>query len=200
MQPYEIIGSPYTVWVAAVGTAFPDIDEAPAVDWKKLGTAGNRNYSEEGVTVNHAVSFNKVRPGGATGPVKAFLNEEDLMIRLVLWDMTLEQYSYALNGNMLTTTAAGVGTAGTKEIGLSQGQFVKEYALLVRGVSPYGENMNAQYQVPRCYQSGSPSPVYRKATPAALALEWTALEDLGASSEVERFGTLLMQHALPLGG
>lgn len=198
MSPYEILAGPLTLWLAPVGTAFPLIDAAPSGTFVKVGTAGDRNYSEEGVTVTHSQTFNKVRPGGATGPVKVFLNEEDLMFRVVLWDVTLEQYKAALNGNTVGTTAAGAGTAGYKKIGLSHGDNTTRYALLARGKSAYDEAMNAQFEVPICYQSGSPAPQFRKATPAGLALEFTALEDATASTAAERFGRLVMQHALPV--
>ena len=198
MQPYEIIGAPLTLWLAPVGTAFPLIDAAPAVAWVKVGTNGDRNYSGDGVTVANARTFQKARPAGATGPVKAFLDEEDLMVRLTLWDLTLEQYQLTLSSNQLTTTAAGEGTAGFKTIGLSHGFKVKEFSLLARGLSPYDENMAAQYEVPRCYQSGAPETVFRKAQPAGLALEFTALEDLAAANAAERFGRLIAQHQAPL--
>ena len=196
MEPYEIIGAPYTLWLAPVGEAFPLIDAAPAGNWIKVGTNGDKNYSEDGVTVAHSQSFEQARPAGATGPVKAWRTEEDLMIRLSLWDLTLEQYAKAMNDATVATTAAGSGTAGFKTIGLSQGQDVALYSMLVRGISPYG-NFNAQYQVPRVYQSGNPEPVFKKGEPAALDLEFTALEDLSAG-ETLRFGSLVSQHQAPL--
>tara|TARA_R110002124_G_scaffold256146_2_gene421796 strand:+ start:2959 stop:3558 length:600 start_codon:yes stop_codon:yes gene_type:complete len=198
MEPYEIIGAPFTLWLAPVGEAFPLIDAAPAGNWIKVGTNGDRNYSDDGVTVAHSQSLEKARPVGSTGPVKAWRTEEDLMIRLSLWDMTLEQYAKALNDVEITTTAAGSGTAGFKAMGLSQGQEVTTYALLVRGISAYGGGYAAQYEVPRCYQSGNPEPVLTKGKPAALDLEFTALEDLDTSSDAERFGRLVMQHQAPL--
>lgn len=199
MEPFEIVAAPFTLWLAPVGTAFPAIDAAPAVAWIKVGTSGDRNYSDDGVTVAHSQNIEQARPVGATGPVKAWRTEEDLMIRLTLWDITLEQYAVALNGNEVSTTAAGVGTAGFKEIGLSQGQEVTAYALLARGLSAYGDGYAAQYEVPRCYQSASPEPVFTKGEPAGLELEFTALEDLNAANDAERFGRLVMQHqaALP---
>ena len=124
MQPYEIVAGPFTLWLAPVATAFPLIDAAPAGAWTKVGTGGDRNYSEDGVTVAHSQTIEVARPVGATGPVKAWRTEEDLMVRLTLWDITLEQYRTALNGVAVTTTAAGAGTAGFKRIGLSQGQDV----------------------------------------------------------------------------
>lgn len=201
MTPFEIITAPMKVYIAPLGEAFPDIDADPAGDWELLGTNGDRSYEEGGVTVSHSKSYDKVRTAGATGPVKATLREEDLMIRLTLLDLTLEQYKNALNGNTVTTTAAGSGSAGKKSIGLSQSVGrTREFALLVRGLSPYDETLNAQYEVPRCYDSGSAEPVFRKGgTGAALALELTAMEDLSASSEEERFGRFVAQHqaALP---
>lgn len=198
MTPYEIVGAPLTLWLAPVGTAFPLVNAAPAVTWVKIGTNGTRNQSEDGVTVTHSQSTNKVRPGGTTGPVKAFRTEEDMMIELTLWDVTLEQYRLALNSNPLTTTAAGVGTAGFKQVGLSSGLAVREFALLARGVSPYDEAMTAQYQVPRCYQSDSPAIAFRKGVPAGIKLRFEALEDLSAVSDELRFGSMVFQHQAPL--
>ncbi|MEL7447107.1 MAG: hypothetical protein AAGK02_15070 [Pseudomonadota bacterium] len=200
MTPYEIIGAPLTVWIAPIGEAFPDLDTAPAGNWSLLGTNGDRNYDNSGITVQHGKSYNKVRTAGATGPVKAFLNEEDLMFQLTLLDLTLEQYQFALNGNAITTVAAGSGTMGTKKIGLSQSVGrTAEFTLLARGLSPYDEALPMQYCVPRCYDSGGARPQYRKGEPAGLALELTALEDLAAASEEERFGYIIAAHqeALP---
>lgn len=198
MQPYEIIGAPFTLWVADVGTAFPALDADPGEGWTKIGTNGDRNYDEQGVTVAHSQSLNYARPAGATGPVKAFRTEEDLMISLTLWDLTLEQYAFAMNRNAVTTTAAGTGTAGFKEIGVYRGVHVAEMALLLRGVSAYQDDWIAQYEVPRAVDAGNPEIQYTKGTPAGLALEFRAMEDLEASSPAERFGRLISQHAAAL--
>ncbi len=45
-------------------------------------------------------------------------------------------------------------------------------ALLIRGdASPYGDAYGSQYEIPACFQSGSPEPVFTKGEPAGLALE-----------------------------
>lgn len=198
-KPFEIITAPYTLYVAPVGTAFPLINAAPSGSWKKVGTSGNKNYDESGVSVSHPQAFGQARPVGSTGPRKAWRTEEDLIVSIVLWDMTLEQYALALNDNDVTTTAAGVGTAGFKSIQLYRGSEVESMALLVRGdVSPYGASFKSQFEVPVCYQSGSPEPVFSKNGPAGLTLEFTALEDTDAAAGAE-FGRLVIQHqaALP---
>lgn len=198
-KPFEIVAAPFTVYVAPLGTAFPALGVAPAAPWIKLGTSGDRSMSEEGVTVAHGQEINQVRTAGSTGPVKAFRTEESLVISLTLLDISLEQYALAFDGNTVATTAAGVGTAGYKALKLYRGVNVDAVALLVRGdASAYGDGMQSQYEIPACFQSGSPEPVYTKGEPAGLALEYTALEDPDAATPDARFGRLLMQHALPL--
>jgi hypothetical protein len=199
MAPFEIVAAPLTLWAAPVGTAFPLIGAAPAVAWVKIGTNGDRNYDDSGIEVTHTQKTEDARPAGATGPIKAWRTEEDMMLSLTLWDMTVEQYRFAMNAVTITTVAAGVGTAGTKKIGLSRGVDVVTYALLARGLaSGYGDTFNAQYELPIVYQSGNAKPVFKKGKPAGLALEFTALEDVSAASAAERFGRLLVQHQAPL--
>lgn len=196
--PYEIIAAPYDVFIAPVGTAFPVVDIAPPAPWTKVGSSGNLNYTDEGVTVAHSQAIELFRALGDAGSRKAFRTEEDLMIRLQLADVTLEQYAHALNSNAVATTAPGAGTAGFKEIGLSRGFAIATVALLVKGPSPYMEDGAMQFQVPRAAQTGNPEPVFRKGTPVALQLEWTALVDPNAVSELFRFGKLVAQHAAAL--
>lgn len=198
MEPFEIVATPLTAWLAPVGETFPLIDADPAGNWTKVGTNGDRNYDEDGVTVAHSQATSVFRGAGAVGPQKAFRTEEDLMIRVPLIDISLEQYARVLNANTLSTTAAGTGTAGFKSIGLSQGKDITLYALLVRGVSPDDAALALQYELPRVFQSGNPEPNFRKGEPAGLDLEFTALEDLSASSEDQRFGRLISQHQAPL--
>jgi hypothetical protein len=198
-QPFEIIAAPFTLYIAPAGTAFPAIGAAPAGDWVKVGTSGDRSETEEGVTVSHSQELNPIRSAGSTGPVKAFRTEEGLVIGLALLDVTLEQYKLALNSNTIATTAAGVGTAGFKALKLYQGTQVATMALLLRGeASPYGDAYKSQYECPLAYQSGSPEIVYTKGEPATLALEFTALEDPSAATPDMRFGRVVMQHAVAL--
>lgn len=196
--PYEVIAQPFTLWVAPVGTAFPLINGDPAAAWTKVGTSGDLNYTEDGVTITHSQSVELWRSLGSSGPRKAFRGEEEFRIAMVLADLTLEQYAMALNYNTVTTTPAGVGTAGYKSLGLSRGLDVPQRALLVRGSgSPYGTGWNMQYEVPIAVQASEPEVVFMKTEPAGLALEFVALEDPAATELTERFGRLIAQHAEP---
>lgn len=199
MTPFEIVAAPLTLYLAPIGTAFPLLGAAPAVAWIKVGTNGDKNYDEGGVEVAHSQKIEDARPAGTTGPVKAWRTEEDLMISVTLWDLTLEQYKAALNAATLTTTAAASAVPGKKQIGLTRGADVATYALLARGTSSaYGDGYVSQYEVPIVYQSGNAKLVYKKGKPAGLSLEFTALEDLSAASANERFGRLISQHQAPL--
>lgn len=195
MQPYEIITAPFAAYVAPTGTTFPTLNAAPGVGWTLLGTNGTRSQDEDGITLTHEQTVNEIRAAGSTGPLKAARAEEGLVIAFNLMDLTLEAYSYVLNGNDVTETAPGAGTVGTVEMGLSRGFTVREFALLLRGPSAYDEDLLAQYEVPRAYESASPAPNFTKGAAAVLAVEFRALEDLAASNEEERFGRLVMANA-----
>ncbi len=198
VQPFEIIVAPFSAYWAPTGEAFPAIDAAPSGNWTLIGKSGDRNYSEEGVTVRHSQTVELIRTLGSTGPRQASRTEELFSITFTLFDMRLEQYRLAINLNTVAVTAAGSGTAGFKELPLYRGVQVATHALLLRGISPEGDGWNRQYEVPYCFHSGSPEPVYRKGQAAGLALDFTTIEDINAASDAERFGRLLDQHQDPL--
>lgn len=182
--PHEILNGPLELYLAPVGTTPPEVDEEPAGPWALVATSGKRNYSEDGLTVNHDQTIEGFRSGGGTGKRKVWRTEEDLKFGVEIADMTLEAYKLALNGNTVESAA------GVKRIGMTQGRNVTEYALVARGSSPYANNARAQYVVPRCYQAGSQEVTYEKGGPAMLQLEFEALEDDDAADESERFGWL----------
>jgi len=198
-KPYEILAMPFTLYLAPTGTVFPPIDETPGAGWTKVGTSGDLNYGEDGITITHNESVEVWRALGSTGPRKAFRTEEELHISLMLADLSLEQYAMAVNYNTVATVAAAVGEAGYKKMGLSRGLDVPQRALLVRGpgASPYGGQWNLQYEFPVAVQVGEPEVVFVKGEPAMLQLEWQLLEDLVAATEVERFGRVVAQNTDP---
>ena len=198
MQPYEIIAAPMKAYLAPVGEAFPDVGAIPAGNWVLIGANGDRNITEDGVTVQHSQTIEQFRTVGSTGPVKASRTEENLMIRFVLWDLTLEAYKHAMNLATVTEVAAASGAGGYKSIPLQRGLTIQERTLLVRGLSPYGPDWNLDYRVPRVIHSGEPEVVFSKGEPAGLLFEFMALEDPNATDARERFGTLRAQNAAAL--
>jgi len=189
--PFEILAGPLTLYLAPVGTVFPPIDVDPPGDWVKIGASGTRNYSEDGVRVNHDQTMEFFRSAGSTGNRKAFRTEEDMRVVVTIADMTLEQYKHALNGNSVTNTVGN-----PRKIGLTQGRVVTRFALLAKGASPYNDDMNLQYEVPIVVEVGSKEVGFVKGEPAMLQLEFDALEDDAATSDDERYGRLVAQDSV----
>jgi hypothetical protein len=120
-------------------------------------------------------------------------------VTFTVWDLTLEQYRVAHSFVEITTTAAGVGTPGTKSLQLYRGRNLGEMALLIRGdVSPYGEGMSMQYEIPYCFMSGNPKPVLRKGEPAGIELTFTLMRNPSAVTAEQSFGRLVQQYQQPL--
>lgn len=187
MEPSSIvIGGPFVVYRAAVGTAFPVLGVAPAAGWNLLGTNGNKSYSEDGVTVRHPQTVNRIRPAGSTGPIKAARTDEDFEIEFTLWDLTLEQYAQALSQQAVTDAG------GTRSMGIYRGFNIPESALLIRGPSPYDDTLDLQYEIPRAYTEGAPEIAYVKGQPAGLQFLFVAMVDPDAA-EGEEFGVIRAQ-------
>jgi hypothetical protein len=197
MEPYEIIIAPFDVYLAPVGEAFPAVNSVPSGNWRVLGKNGRKNVDESGVTVTHSQTIEKKKTLGTTGTAKVVRSGEDMKISLTLNDLSLEQYSIALNGMSISEISSSSGVAGQKTLSLHQGTQVKTYAMLIRGVSAYDEAFKAQYQIPVCYQDGNPAPVFNKKDIASLKLEFGVIENPDAATEDERFGWLVMQTASP---
>lgn len=193
-EPLEILAAPYTVWLAPTGEAFPTVTTAPGANWVRLGSSGDENYGDDGVSVQHTQSV-EIWRGQNVAPVKAFRTEEGLLVGFTLVDISAAQYARILDRATVTTTAAGAGIPGTDEFPLSRGDVVATWALLARGLSPGGDAFVAQYEVPVVFQQGEPNPVYQKGEPAGLDCEFMALADPAASTTRERFGRFVIQTA-----
>jgi hypothetical protein len=180
--PFQILAGPADVYLAATGTAFPKVNEAPGGSWTNIGR------TEGGVNVQHSNTVQLITSDQTTGPIKALRTDEGLEISFSLIELTLENYAKVLNNATVTEAAA----PNRKTIQLHQGYNVALFAMLVRSYSPYGA-FNGQYQVPVVCQTDQPQVAYTKQDKAVLASTWTALEDLSAASDPERFGQLVAQ-------
>lgn len=184
MEPSSIvIGGPFTVYRATVGTAFPALGVVPGAGWNLLGVNGNKSYSSDGVTVRHPQSVNRLRPAGSTGPIKVARTEEDFEVEFTLWDLTLEQYAQALSQQAVTDAG------GERVMGIYRGFTIPESALLIRGTSPYDDTLTMQYEIPRAYTEGAPEIAFVKGEAAGLAFLFVALVDPDAD-EGEEFGVV----------
>lgn len=192
-QPYEVIAGPIEVYRAPVLTAFPAIDESPAVDWVLLGVNGSKNYAESGVIVRHPNEITTFNALGRTGPVKNWRTNEGLEIELVLHDFTAEAYAMALNKETtdIVDTPAAAGVVGDRRLPLTRGVSIPSFALLLRcGMSPYGDGWNSQFEIPLAQNVGAPELVFNKTTPVGMQFIFRCLEDAALG-----FGSVRFQDA-----
>jgi hypothetical protein len=195
-EPFEIMAVPFDVYLAPAGTAKPDIgaDLTGIPAWVLLGLRGAGEYDEAGITVTHEQTIEMYRGLRGTGPVKSFRTSEGLTLGFTLNDLTVESYAKVVND-----AAVDSSSGNSNLVQLHQGPQVATFALLaISPDGPYGDGAPCQYWLPKVSQSGSPAVVHRKGTPAGLALTFTAMEDLDAASDDERFGVFEAADA-PLG-
>ena len=183
-SPFEIVSAPLQVYVAPEGTAFPAIQLDPPVSpWTLLGESGSLSRSEEGLTISHAQEFFEVKVDGSTATQKVYRTAESLVVSFTLYDLQAEEYSRILNDNTVTSVAAASGVAGEKSVKIYRDVVVSVHALLVRGqTSPEQDNANAQYELPKVWQNGSPELTFAKGEVAGLSFEYMALFDRSATS------------------
>jgi hypothetical protein len=181
MNAYEILTGVGQLYVAAADTAAPLVNGVPGAAWTDLGE------TDGGVKVQSKQKIETFTTDQRTGPVEARRTEESLLITTKLVSGTLENVAQALSGQTVTDVAPGSGTIGTRNVGLYRGAQVAKFAILYRGKSPYGD-FNAQYYVPRGFFSGDLDLEHKKGDMISIPIEFTALEDLNAVDENERFG------------
>lgn len=191
--PYEVMCSPFALYYAAADTAPPLIAADPdGSDWELIGTNRDLNVDREpGLVIGVPQSVNSWRSHGDLGSRKRFQTESDLMIRLRIVDMTLEQLTHVVNLNAVT-----IPVAGTKRLGMSRSFTIATRALLIKfDMSPYMENGKSQLYIYRAQQIGSTEIVNKVGQPMGFDLEYSALVKPDAASEDIRFGYFEAQTA-----
>lgn len=200
MEPLEIVGGgPFAIYYGPSGEAEPEIDDSESTliagNWNLLGLTGAENYADSGIKMNAPQTVNLQRVLGATGPVKAFRDEEDLQLELDVLDLTVETYAWIMTQTDPTTQAAGGGNAGSKYTGMYRGFIVGQFAVLLRIPSAHMDGRLGQFWIPRAVNVGSPEPTFIKGAGAALKVSLTALVDTTQTSGLE-FGRYRAQTAL----
>lgn len=163
--PHEVVAAPLTVYLAPIGTAFPAVYEPEAsfnALWDKLGTEGDRNYTDAGVTVNHAEDTEDFTPAGSTMPIKRFRTGETFEISLELADVSPEMYALVMNDATVTTASRN------KHFELFRGDQVNGFAVIARGMSPVDNDLNLQYEFSRAFVSVNGEVTWNKGAVAAL--------------------------------
>lgn len=189
-DPREIIVGPLAIYLAAAIEALDDVSAAPSGNWALLGTTGTENYAEAGITVTHSQTLRFTHAVGATAPLKANRQQEQLTVGLSLMDLSAAEYTKVLNNTTKSTDT----TPNIDYFGLRRGPDVTVLSMQAWGelLSPSGA-FDVAFYIPRCVQSGDPAPVFSKDTEAMLAVTFTALEHQAAATNEERLGRWIVQ-------
>lgn len=167
------MAAPLTIYLAPVGTSFPELDDSEAsfpVGWTKLGTNGARNYDDAGVDITHDEEVSDFTPAGSTMSVKRFRTGETFEATLNLVDLSPDMYALAMNNATVTDTAAGPGVPGSSLFSLFRGDQVNAFSVLLRGQSTVDNELNMDYRFTRAFVSASGSVNFNKGEPARLAV------------------------------
>src|SRR5262252_9169378 len=146
MNPQRIIAFPYTAWIAPQGTQFPPLGDTeitmetkkyPKValgegattaveSWDRIGTSGNRDYSEAGVTVTHTQTIGTFQGAGSTWIRKAWRSDESIQVAFDLADLSPGQYAKILDERTLNPAELQVtGSASEEWFSLNRSLSVK---------------------------------------------------------------------------
>jgi hypothetical protein len=182
VPPFSIVAGPARVYIAAADTAQPAITSTPSGAWTDLG------YTEGGIQVSHTQNVQYIGADQVTTPLKAIRTEEGMSVEFSLAELTLDKYAKILNDNSVT---AG---ANYNELDLYRGDVVKQFALVVRGPSPYGSGTSStwemQFWIPVVVMSGEPQVTFTKEDKSVLQTSWMALY-----SSTNGFGKLRARNA-----
>ena len=187
---YALVVGTGTLYIAPYGTAAPAVDATPGVVWSNLGDF------KDNVKFTMDQNIVLIRTKNRTGSVKATRVEEGISVETVLADATLENLSTYI-GNLVVDTPPGVGTIGTRKMQLHRGLAITEFAMLWKGNSPYGD-WKAQYYMPRGIFEGPITLEGKNDDSQGVPVKFTALEDLAAGTDAERFGYVEAQDAAAL--
>lgn len=179
----EIVTGPMTLWWAAVGTAMPDVDDDAATGFTKIGTSGDQNYTEDGVSIIMDQTLEFFRSLGSAHRICAFRTEQDVSVTVTMADLTLAQVRLAMDLNAVTTDT----TPDINILDLDYGLSVSDFALLVRGTgnSPGFAGANVQFECNRVVEMASHELSFVKGEPVGLEMEFALLLD--DSGNVGRF-------------
>lgn len=189
VDPFEILAARFNLYWAAYGSTVPGLHETPTTPWTLLGTNGYQNYTTDGLVVSAPFSKEEFRSLGHGGVAKVFLNQEDVMVRVTIADMTLAQAKVAFNNNTVTENVASGGNPGYYDMGMSRGLNLTPLSIIALSTegSPYG-NLRARFVVPKCVQTSSPEMVFRRNGPALIAFEFQALIDFDEATDAKKLG------------
>ena len=177
MPTDRLLAGPADIWVAPEATVHSNalITAEPAAPWVQL--AGGW-HDADGITFGGTQELNFQEVENETMPVDAFRDKEMWTISMMMKDMQLEAFSWAVHGSIssIVSVAATSSVIGTKAVGLERGSVVHKIAVLVRGDTPYVDGVRSNFYSPRAIVSSDFETTLMLADSAGVPIEFTFLK------------------------
>lgn len=166
----EVFAGPAELWIAAVGTAEPEINAAPGVGWRDVGgTTGGITFSVEQSL--QPITFDQI-----AAEVGALPENQTPTISTTLGQASLENYLAALNGGAITNVPAAVGPPAVPEYDEYEPENdlvnnpLTYHAILMRGKTMDGKTGQAVLR--RTLNTANSETAFSKTAVAGLSVAW----------------------------
>lgn len=158
------------VYVAPVGTAFPDFGDAPAAPWVELGY-----FTNDGVTVKVGRETKDIEAFQSLEPIRVIVTKRPVDVSFKLMQTNAPQVELALGGG----TFAEEGTSNVYRYTPSDPSFVDERAVLVEiedGDDTY------RVELPRCLNKAGVEFSFKREEEVMFPIELSVLKPASGSS------------------
>jgi len=177
-EPNQVVFGPAEFWIAPVGTTFPEIDAAPIAPWSIIGVAGNKDITDEGITVRGAVADARFRGLAGVTIRKMSLVSRDFEVSFKHADLSAEALAaaYGLAETDIEDDETSGGT-NIKRVTLptSPKPFARAAILRCDQAAP-GDEFVTQYNIFCANQVGGGEGMFSKSKPFDSMHSWVAVE------------------------
>ena len=203
-EPNEVVWGPGDIWVAEVGTDFPDVDADPTAAWQLLGISEGRSFTDGGITIGETPAFAYSKGEGESLDTDGRVTGLEVMLSGELKDMRLASFRVVMGkvAGDIVEVAAASGTIGYQTLQAYRpiGQ-APRFACLVRFMdNPYDKvYAGIQREFPVMMSIGAVTTPWTVSNPTPWPFEFKLLGDRSKSDIDESAGAWVVQHekALP---
>ena len=174
------------LYVANVGTAFPEEDSTTATEWADVSSSwSDVGYSEDGWTLEYDKSFEDIMVAEEIDPIKSVKTAQEIRITGTLAQASLSNLQTAFGGGTLTEDDTTNYSSGYDTLVPPATTGYGEKSLLLITEGPSGNIRH--FQIPRAVNVGAFSMAHQKAPQKVLiAVEFKILVP---SSTAQSVGT-----------
>lgn len=177
-EPNQVVFGPAEFYIAPVGTAFPDIDIVVPAPWTKIGVAGNKDITDDGITVRGAVADARFRGLAGVTIRKMSLTSRDFEVSFKHADLSPEALAaaYGIAETDIEDDETAGGTNIKKVVLPTSPKPFARAAILRCDQSSEGDEFVTQYNIFCANQVGGGEGMFSKSKPFDSTHSWVAVE------------------------